>query len=81
VRLGAAPVGEGLTIVIILLLAEVQSCEGDNIIGRGVQVVDLTAGDLCGLEVFHYMRQCIGPVAPVGVVDGGIVVAIVATPL
>ncbi len=80
-RVGAASVGEGLTIVIVLLLTEAQGGEGDIGVGCGADIVDAAA---CGggeTEVLHDGGQCIRPVTPIGVVDGGVEVVVVATPL
>jgi hypothetical protein len=75
------PVGECLTIVIVLSLVEAQSREGDIIVGRGVDVVDASACDRSKAEVLRDGGQRIGPVTPVGVVNGGIEGVIVASPL
>jgi hypothetical protein len=79
-RVGAAPVGECLTNVIVLLLAEAQGCEGDIVIGRGMDVMGVAAGDRSEAEVLCIDGQRIGSVAPVGVVDGGVELVIVAAP-
>ena len=63
------------------LLAEAQSREGDIVVGCGVDVVDASACDRSEAEVLRDDGQRIGPVAPVGVVDGGVEVVIVAAPL
>jgi hypothetical protein len=68
VRVQAAPVGE---IVIVLLFAEAERREGDGIIGRDVGIMDVSASGGDEAEVLCDDWQCIGPVAPVGVVDGG----------
>ena len=80
-QVGKAPVGECLTIVIVLLLAEAQSHEGDIVVGRGVDIVDALACGRSKAEVLCNDGQRIGPVAPVGVVDGGVEVVIVTAPL
>jgi hypothetical protein len=66
VRVRATPVGECLTIVIVLLLAEAQSCEGDIVVGHSVDVMDASACDRSEAEVLRDDGQCIGPVALVG---------------
>ena len=76
-----APVGECLTIVIVLLLAETQSREDDAVVGHGVHVVNPAAGDGGEAEVLRDDGQHIEPVAPVGIVDSGVDVVIVAAPL
>jgi hypothetical protein len=63
------------------LLAEAKSCEGDIVVRHGVDVVDASAGDGGEAEVLRDDRQLIGPVTSVGVIDGGMEVVIVATPL
>ena len=76
-----APVGQCLANVNVLLLAEAQSCEGDIVVERGMDVVDAAACDRSKAEVLRDDGQRVGPVAPVGVVDGGIEVVIVTAPL
>jgi hypothetical protein len=63
------------------LLVEAQSREGDVAVGSGVHVVDALAGDGGEAEVLRDDGQRVRPVAPVGVVNGGVDVVIVAAPL
>jgi hypothetical protein len=77
----AVPVGDGLTIVIVPLLAEAERCEGDGIVRRDIDIVDASACGGCKAEVLCNDRQRVGLVAPVGVVDGGEAVMVVTAPL
>jgi len=61
-----APVGQCLANVNVLLLAEAQSCEGDIVVERGVDIVDAAACDRSKAEVLCDGGQRIGSVAPVG---------------
>jgi hypothetical protein len=44
VRVRTVPVGEGLSIVIVLLLVESEKYEGDGIVGHGVNIMDVASG-------------------------------------
>ena len=80
-RVQSLPVGEALTVVIVLLLAEAEGGEGDIVVGRGGDVVHGASGGRREAEVFCDDGQGIRAVAPVGVADGCEVVVIVAAPL
>ena len=80
-RVQAALVGEGLTIVIVLLLAKAKRREGDDVVGGSIDIVDASTSGGGKAEVLVDDWQRVGPVAPGGVVDGGVEVMVVASPL
>ncbi len=77
----STPVGEGLAIVIVFLLAEAECSEGDVVVGCGGNVVD---GTPCGggeAEVFHDDGHRGLAIAPIRVCDGFEGLVVVAAPL
>ena len=55
--------------------------KGDGIVRDGIDIVDPSTGGRGKAEVLCDDWQCIGPVAPVGVIDGGVEVMVVTAPL
>ena len=80
-RVRPSPVGEALTVIIVLLLAEAEGGEGDGIVWRGGNVVHAAPGGRREAEIFSDNGQCIGVAALVRIADGREVVVIVAAPL
>ena len=75
------PVGEGLTIVIVLLLAEAEVSEGHFPVGCGGDIVDAAAGYGGKAEVLRDDGQNWLAIAPLRVVDGSEGLVVVAAPL
>ena len=64
-------IGEGLAIVIVLLLAEAQ-CHENDVVGSQECRVMYVASSIGGeVEVAHNDRQCCRVIAPVGVIGCG----------
>ena len=59
-RVQSSPVGEALTIVIVLLLAEAEGGEGDGIVGRGSDVVHAASGGRREAEIFVITGSAFG---------------------
>ncbi len=70
-----------MTIVIVFLLAEAESGEGDIGVGCGGDIVD--ASSCCGgkAEVLGDNGQCRLAIAPIRVIDGGEGLVVIVAPL
>jgi len=71
-------VGQGLSIVIFFLFEETERGEDSVAVVDGGDVVDASTGDGGEAEVLYDKGQCARAVAPVGIVDGGEGVVMVA---